>query len=294
MRVDTQFPKLSNCAVTLGKFDGVHRGHRKLIKEILKRKEEEGMTAVVLAFVSDRQMILTVEERKALLDDMGVDILLECPMNESFRHIKAENFIRQILVGCLDASAVVVGEDFRFGFERKGTPELLTGCGQKYHYDTVVLPKEMDGSRKISSTYIREELKRGNMEKVNELLGMDFPVSGTILHGRGMGHRDFFPTINLVPTEQKLLPPFGVYATFSEIDGRLYAGITNVGVKPTVGESFIGVETNLFDCEENLYGDFCTVYFRHYQRPERKFPSFESLKNQISKDIENGKKILFT
>ena len=122
MEIVDQFPRLSDCAVTMGKFDGIHCGHRKLIREILEYKKENHTPAVVLAFVSDRKTILTKEERRRLLEKMGVDILLECPLDERFRHTKADQFIRQILMGDLHTSCVVVGEDFRFGYERKGTP----------------------------------------------------------------------------------------------------------------------------------------------------------------------------
>ena len=160
VKIEGQFPKFSHCAVTLGKFDGIHRGHRKLIQTILNRKKEYGELAVVMAFVSDRQTILTSEERHILLEKMGVDILLECPLNDQIKHMKADVFIRQILKGDLQASCVVVGEDFRFGHERKGSPELLEKYGEKYDYETIVIAKEMEGNRKISSTYIREELKK--------------------------------------------------------------------------------------------------------------------------------------
>ena len=289
VKIEGQFPKFSRCAVTLGKFDGIHRGHRKLIQTILDRKSEYGELAVVMAFVSDRQTILTSEERRILLEKMGVDVLLECPLNDQMKHMKADVFIRQILKGDLQASCVVVGEDFRFGYERKGTPQLLEKAGEKYEYDTIVVPKEMEGSRKISSTYIREELKKGNMEKVRELLGNPFFAVGTVTHGRGMGHRDFFPTANIIPPKQKLLPPNGVYVTLSHFDGTDYPGITNIGYKPTVGEAFLGIETNLFDCDLDLYGRECTVDFYKYTRPEQKFTSFEALKAQIRKDIQSGK-----
>lgn len=289
VKIDGQFPKFTRCAVTLGKFDGIHRGHRKLIQTILDRKKEYGELAVVMAFVSDRQTILTAEERRIVLEKMGVDVLLECPLNDHIRHMKAETFIRQILKGDLQAACVVVGEDFRFGYERKGSPELLEKLGEKYKYDTVVISKEMEGSRKISSTYIREELKKGNMEKIGDLLGRPFFTVGTIEHGRGMGHRDFFPTTNLIPPKEKLMPPNGVYVTVSHFEDADYQGITNVGYKPTVGENFLGVETNLFDCNKDLYGQRCIVDFYKFIRPEQKFASFEALKAQIRKDIETGK-----
>lgn len=289
MTIDGQFPRLNDCAVTMGKFDGIHKGHRKLIEKILEYKAETGAAAVVLAFVSDKKMILTKAERRELLEHMGVDILLECPLNSRLRHMKAENFIRQILVGALHASCVAMGEDSRFGFERKGTPEMLQKFGERYGFCTEVLAKEMDGQRKISSTYIREELNRGNMEKVSFLLGNDFYVSGIIEHGRGMGHKMFFPTANLIPMPEKLMPPNGVYITVSSLGQEVYPGITNVGYKPTVGENFIGVESFLFDCEKNLYGKNCTVQFKKFLRPEHKFSSFEALKEQISRDIGKGR-----
>ena len=288
-KIEGQFPKFSHCAVTLGKFDGIHRGHRKLIQTILNRKKEYGELAVVMAFVSDRQTILTSEERRILLEKMGVDILLECPLNDQIKHMKADVFIRQILKGDLQASCVVVGEDFRFGHERKGSPELLEKYGEKYDYETIVIAKEMEGNRKISSTYIREELKKGNMEKIADLLGSPFFTAGVIEHGRGMGHRDFFPTANIIPPKSKLMPPNGVYVTVSHLEDGDYPGITNVGYKPTVGENFLGVETNLFDCDLDLYGQKCRVDFYKYIRPEQKFTSFEALKAQIRRDIESGK-----
>lgn len=289
LRVHGDFPRLSNSAVTLGKFDGVHRGHQKLVEKILKQKEE-GAKAVLFAFVTSSQMIFTCPERKRLLEEMGVDILLECPLDEKIRHMKAENFVREILVGDLQASYVAVGEDFRFGYERRGTPGLLTELGRKNRFSVDILPKEMLDSRKISSTYVREELRRGNMEKAALLLGRSFFVEGTVEHGRGMGHKFLFPTVNLVPTSQKLMPPNGVYITVSRFGDRVFRGITNVGYKPTVGEKFLGVETYLFDCGEDLYGQTCVVEFLKFQRPEEKFPSFEALRTQMQRDVADGKK----
>ena len=161
--------------------------------------------------------------------------------------------------------------------------------GKKLGFSVDILPKEMDGRRKISSTFIREELKRGNMEKVNNLLGFPFFVDGVIEHGRGMGHKVLLPTTNIVPAKEKLMPPNGVYDTVSHFKDRTLYGITNIGYKPTIGEKFLGVETYLFDCEENLYGELCRVEFFHYSRPEKRFSSIEALKQQLLKDAEKGK-----
>ncbi|MGB5127816.1 MAG: riboflavin kinase, partial [Blautia wexlerae] len=209
--------------------------------------------------------------------------------------MKAENFIKEILIGDLQVSYVAVGEDFRFGYERKGTPAMLKEFGKKYGFHTEVLPKEMDGRRKISSTFVREELNRGNMEKFRFLMGTDFSVEGIVEHGRGMGHKYLLPTTNLIPPVEKLMPPNGVYITVSHFRDRSYQGITNVGHKPTVGgEKFIGVETYLFDCNEDLYGEYCKVDFKKFLRPEQKFSSLEALKAQLERDAVKGQEYFET
>ena len=288
LKIDGEFPRLSGSAVTLGKFDGIHRGHRKLVERILEQKEK-GLQTVLFSLGIGSQMIFTKEERCRILEDAGVDILIECPLDARIRHMKADTFIKEILVGDLQAEHVAVGEDFRFGYERKGNPELLREMGKKLGFSVDMIPKEMEGKRKISSTFIREELKRGNMEKVNDLLGFPFFVDGVIEHGRGMGHKFLLPTTNIIPAKEKLMPPNGVYDTVSHFKDRSLKGITNVGYKPTVGEKFLGVETYLFDCEEDLYGEPCRVEFFHYSRPEKRFSSIEALKEQLMKDAEKGK-----
>lgn len=287
LRIENDFPRFSNSAVTLGKFDGVHRGHRKLVDKVLERKED-GAQAVIFAFETKSKQLFEKKERAKYLESLGVDILLECPLNEKMKHMKAENFVKEILVGDLAVSYVAVGEDFRFGHERKGTPDMLKEFGVKYGFEVEILPKEMEGRRKVSSTYIREELKYGNMEKVARLLGRNFSVDGEIVHGKGLGHKKLFPTINMIPSVDKLMPPNGVYLTISKFAEKCYCGVTNVGYKPTVGEAFLGVETYLFGCDEDLYGRECSVEFLKFQRPEQKFSSVEALKKQLEKDIREA------
>lgn len=291
LKIEQDFPRLSNSAVTIGKFDGLHRGHRELVERITARKEA-GEQAVLLAFASQNQTLLSENERIRLLERMGVDIFLECPLNERIRSMKAERFAKEILAGDLRASYVAVGEDFRFGYERRGTPDLLKKLGKNDGFAVEVVPKKMEGRRKISSTYLREELRKGNMEKYRALAGECFVVEETVCHGRGLGHKHFLPTTNLIPDRNKLMPPNGVYVTVSHFAGRSYGGITNIGYKPTVGEKFLGVETYLYDCEEDLYGEFCRVEFLHFSRPEKRFSSMEALRAQILKDARDGREYL--
>ncbi|MDO4647402.1 MAG: riboflavin biosynthesis protein RibF [Eubacteriales bacterium] len=288
IRTDGDFPRLSDSSVTLGKFDGVHRGHRKLIEQVLLKKDE-GNIGVMFAFEMSDQMIFSREERKDLLRDLGMDVLIECPLSEKIRHMKAESFVKEILVGDLKASSVVIGEDYRFGFERKGTPALLKKLGEKYGFETIVIPKEKEGRRKVSSTYIRDQLRTGKIEKVNQLLGTRFFLKGVVEHGAGLGHKVLLPTVNLIPPKEKLMPPNGVYFTRSRFGEECFEGITNVGYKPTVDGSYLGVETYLFGCDKDLYGRDCLVEFFHYERPEFHFSGLPELKKQLLKDAELGK-----
>lgn len=285
--------------ITLGKFDGVHRGHMKLINRILELGKKDDLETVIFTFdVSPQvrlgqrktQMLLTNEERRKRLHDLGVHTLIECPFIPEVMCMEAEDFINEILVKKLHARAVIVGPDFHFGHERKGTPELLEYLGRNQGFAVEVLNKVMDGSREISSTYIREELQRGHIEKANELLGYPYAVTGEVVRGHQLGRTIGVPTINQIPGEDKILPPRGVYASRTSVAGREFFGITNIGVKPTVLEKFVGVETYLFGCDLDLYGEKARVELYHYQRPEQKFDSVEALKRQLQKDEEHGKK----
>ena len=296
----TQVPhldqKVRSC-ITLGKFDGLHRGHQKLIERI-KEKRGKNCKAVVFTFdVSPKSYILhtppkyllTYEERRELAENLGVDILAECPFTEELMHMEPEAFVKEYLVDRLHGEYLAVGPDFRFGYQRKGTPQLLKELGEKYGFRTEILEKEKYKDKDISSTYIREELDQGHIEEVNQLLGYPYFTKGEIVHGRQLGSTIGIPTANLIPPSEKKLPPNGVYITESMIQGKTYQGITNVGYKPTVKENFLGVETYLFSCNADLYGQEAEVKFYRYLRPEIKFASLEELKNQMMKDIQKGK-----
>ena len=286
--IQNSYPRLNHTAVTLGKFDGIHKGHRKLTEKILEQKKE-GRTAVLIAIEAGDSWILSRSERRSLLERMGIDILIEAPLDERMRAMKAESFVSEILVGDLGVSYVAVGEDNRFGCERKGDWRLLQKMGHKAGFEVEVVPRQMDGKRKISSTYIREELRSGNMEKVNWLMDTPFFAEGPVVHGQGLGHKKLLPTVNILPDPGKLMPPNGVYFTVSGFEDRVFHGITNVGTRPTVGGSFVSIESYLFDCDEDLYGRNCRVEFLHFLRSERKFSSLEALRLQLLEDAGKGK-----
>jgi len=271
------------CVVTLGKFDGVHRGHQALIDRVLAYENDQALRTV-MSFDTAPAMLLSKKERRQMLKKMGIDLLIECPFVAELIGMDPETFVKRMLVDQLHVVHVVVGEDFRFGYHRAGNPQILNELGKKYGFTVEVVEDILDGDKKISSTYIREALSQGQMEKVNELLGYEYYITGEVVHGRQVGRTIGIPTTNLIPSKSKLLPPNGVYVTRSTVGNETYVGMTNIGCKPTVEGGFIGVETYLFDCDANLYGEKEKVRILHYIRPERKFQSLEQLKEQLALD----------
>lgn len=284
-------------AVTIGKFDGRHKGHQKLLREMLCFKERQGLKAAVFTFDMApagvmaghvQTVITTNQERRNKMAKMGIDYLVEFPFDQETAHMQPEEFVSEVLVRQMHARAVVVGTDCSFGYKGKGNAQLLKEMSESCGFEAVIIEKEQDDHRDISSTYVREELDLGNMEKANELLGEPYAIHGVVVHGNHIGGAILgFPTANILPPPEKHLPPFGVYVSQVLVDGSLYRGVTNIGKKPTVaGESPVGVETFIMGLEENLYGKEIEVQLLNFERPEQKFASLKELKERIEKDKE--------
>lgn len=279
--------------VTVGKFDGFHLGHRRLLAEVLN-EAKNGLASCVISFSTTvdcgRKMIYTKEEQRKLCESMGVDILAEYPLDESLREMTAEQFVSEILCKRLQAKVIVAGEDFRFGKDRAGDVKLLQSLENRYDYRTVIVPKVTDANVRISSTGIRELLGNGNVSEAMERLGSPYVVFGEVLHGKKLGRSLGFPTMNLIPSPEKLLPAYGVYVTKTKVDGQWFDGITNIGLRPTVDSDHrVSVETYLFSYDGDLYGKQVEVHFFSFLRPERKFSDVEQLKSAMQKDVKNAK-----
>lgn len=293
----TEF-QLKNSAVSLGKFDGLHRGHRKLFDCILE-EQKNGRNSVVFSFLfppgnllNDKEvsLIYTEEEKKELLHHMGMDVLVSYPFSKESLSMEPEDFIREILAEKLDAKLIAVGSDFRFGHNRRGDVALLEEKAEEYGYYLQVFDKVALEGGIVSSTRIRKEIARGEMESAARLLGAPYSILGKVIHGRRLGRTIGMPTINMALPKEKLLPPNGVYASLTEIDGAFYPGVSNVGFKPTVGaEKEKLVETYIFDYSGDLYGRTLKVSLCAFERPEEKFPSIEELKTQMEQDICFGR-----
>lgn len=289
--------------LSLGKFDGLHRGHELLMDYVFK-KQKEGLKAVIFTFdIPPRksveqiqaQVLTTNEEKERIFESIGIDYLIECPFTEEIMCMEAEAFI-EMIVRRLNVKCLVVGTDFHFGHNRRGDYKMLQEYAGKYGYEVEVVDKMQEDGRDISSTFVREQVMAGNMEKANRLLGYQYFAEGEILHGNKMGRAVLgIPTINLVPKAEKLLPPFGVYISVTEWQGRSYPGISNIGCKPTIkGQNPVGIETHLFDFDEDVYGTEVKVSFIRKIREEKKFETLEALKTQMLQDIEAGKKYFVT
>lgn len=297
MKKSTDFYIEEPTVVSLGKFDGIHRGHE-LLMECVKEQKKQGLKTVVFTFdippkkqvLGEEGLVLTTNgEKVKLFEKLGMDYLIECPFTPEIMHMEPGDFL-EMLVKKLHMKCLVAGKDFRFGHNRKGDYKFLLNQAEIYGYEAKIVDKIQDKGRDISSTYIREELSAGNIEKANELLGYPYFIQGDVVHGRNLGSKSLYPTINQIPQPEKILPPFGVYVTRTIVGNKKFGGITNVGTKPTVGgENPVGVETHLFGFGENIYGKTVKVEFLKPVRREKKFDSIEELKIQIQKDIELAK-----
>ncbi len=295
---NTQFNLEKNTAVAIGKFDGIHIGHRRLLKEILLRREC-GLAACVFTFDpsptvffggQDEKELTTREEKRSLFEKLGVDILVEYPLNRESAAVPPEIFAEEILAKRMKARFLAAGIDLSFGAGGAGNAALLQKLGPGLGFEVKTIDKVCLDGREVSSTLVRARVEQGDMEAVSRLLGMPYRIAGKVVHGKQLGRTMGFPTVNLLPPKSKLLPPKGVYFSQVHVGERTYRAISNVGYKPTVtDERVMGVESFLYDFEESIYGEYIEVSLNAFHRPEQRFESVEALRMQIREDIAAGR-----
>ena len=293
----TDFEINRETAVAIGKFDGVHLGHRRLLQEVLEQKKK-GLAACVFTFdptpavlfgLSDGKELTTREEKRRLFEHMGVDILIEFPLNMETAAISPESFVEDILAGQMNTRFVAAGADLSFGSRGAGNAALLQAFSERYGFAVQIVDKIMLRGVEVSSTHVRGLVESGRMEEVEAFLGTPYTIMGTVVHGNRIGRTLGFPTVNLLPVENKLLPPKGVYRSEVLFRGKKYRAISNIGCKPTVTkERIMGVETYLYDFREDIYGEEIEVYLYEFKRPEQRFESLDALKEQLQRDIREG------
>ncbi len=287
--------------VAIGKFDGVHIGHQTLLMEIVqyaKSHKDEGFKSVVFTFDpapeiffgGESSVLTTPTEKRILFERMGIDILIEYPFDKATADTEPLDFLNDLIVGRIGAVMMAAGSDLSFGKKGLGNAELLKTYGKENDIEVRIIDKltvNLDKEYEVSSTLIRQMVSEARMEETEELLGMPYFVCGEVVHGNHMGRGLGFPTINIVPDAEKLLPPSGVYTSDVIIDGRRFAGLTNIGKKPTISDHEVrGAETYLYDFDGDVYGRDAEVYLKHFCRPETRFESLDALKAQLASDIE--------
>ncbi len=284
------------CALAIGNFDGVHIGHQALIAEVVRCAEREGLTPAVLTFdphptavVAPQRvppLICTLEERFKLLGEAGARRIFVLNFTAEVAHLSPEEFVKDILVGGLDAKAIFVGDNFRFGYQQRGTPDVFRSLGKTYGFSTCFLAPVTFRGAVVSSTEVRDYLRRGAVVQSSRLLGRCYSMSGPVVSGRGIGSRKTVPTLNLRPPPE-LLALHGIYVTetLEPATGRRWPSVTSCGYNPTFGATELTVETYLLGKLENETPRVLDVRFRHFLRPEQTYPDAETLKTQIMKDV---------
>lgn len=285
--------ELENTAVCIGKFDGIHKGHRTLVETAKKSGKKVVMLSVIFP---GKMSIYSEAEQEYLAEKLGIDYYVRAVMNDEFLHLSPKAFVDRVLVTSLGAKLVCVGNDFLFGYQRQGDANYLLYAGRKYGFEVRILDKLKYGEEVISSTRIKKALVKGSINLVNELLGYPYFLMGKVVYGKKIGSKDLVPTINVYPDEKKELPINGVYASKILVDGVLYEGVCNIGVRPTVTDEKEVVkknlEVNIFDFDRDIYGKKVNVFLYGFIREEKKFDTREELKKQIERDIKIAKNIL--
>lgn len=289
------FTSKSKTIVTIGTFDGVHVGHQKILKKITAIAKEENCESVVLTFFPHPRMVLqqdnsikllnTISEKEKLFENLEIDHLIIHPFDEEFSKLSAEDFVKKILVDQLNIQKIVIGYDHRFGKNRSANLDDLIEFGAKYNFGVEQISAEEINNNAVSSTKIRNSLLDGDIETANSYLGYHYNFTGIVVKGKQLGRTIGFPTANIsIDEEYKLLPKNGVYIVQTRIEGKRYFGMMNIGTRPTIDGTTKSVEVYILDFNKEIYHTSLTISVLKFIREERKFESFERLKEQIEKD----------
>ena len=283
---------IEKTAVALGNFDGIHKGHQVLIKKAVKTAEEKGIKSAVFTFSNHPRNVIAgnsvvrniiyEDEKIEILEEMGVDYLFSISFEEIMK-LSPQDFVDKVLIERFRIDTAVCGFNFTYGYKAAGTADMLRGMAAGRFDVAVVDPVKVNG-QVVSSTLIREKIMNGDVEAVPDLLGRNFTIRGTVIHGNEIGRTIGFPTCNIVIDESMAALPNGVYMTYCYVEGVKYCSITNVGNKPTIGEYGKNIETNIFNFNEDIYDKKITVEFLKKIRDEQKFDDLEALKKQIHDD----------
>ena len=289
--IDIEF----DTVVTIGNFDGVHKGHQVLIEKTATYAKARGIKSAVFTFLNHPinyfvpekvKNIFDEKEKERLIEGFGIDYLIDIPFDKAMTQISAEQFIVKILKDKIHAKKIVVGHDFTFARNKEGTVDVLREIGHEYGIEVeIVQPIKINGIR-VSSTFIRELISKGRVDEIPQYLGTPYVIEGEIIHGKANGRKMGYPTANISLKDQIIKPKNGIYASRVIIDGKKYFGATNVGMNPTVNGKYLSIETNILDFDEDIYGKRVRIEFLEKIRDEKKFESLDELRKQL--DLDTG------
>lgn len=294
----SEFERGRPAVATIGTFDGVHLGHRKILARLTDEAQTLNCDSVVISFHPHPRLVLfpddnplrllhSIEERIEMMAGLGIDKLLIIPFTKEFSRYTSAMFIKEVLVDAVGIRKIIVGYDHHFGKNRTGGLKDLEEGGAEYKFSVAEIPAEQIDHASVSSTKIRQALASGDMETARRFLGYPYPLSGTVMRGQALGRELGYPTANIHPDEPlKQIPAEGVYLVRVRAEGQEYFGMLNIGRKPTVGEFPLGIEVNILDFDGDLYGKTLRVEFLRRIREDKKFSSLEELKRAIDGDKE--------
>ena len=296
-------PGIRPSVVSVGVFDGVHRGHQALMRTVIEKATELNATPVVVTFSrhplaviapgSEPPLITTLRQRARVMGAVGIKALVVLEFDEAMRHMSPEEFVRTVLVDGLGCVHAVVGANFRFGHQQAGTIETLTDLGAKFGFGVTIFALQMDGDEVVSSSLIRKHIADGDVEVVADELDRPYVLEGTVEHGSKRGHDLGFPTANLAVHDHMILPKLGVYAGWMDWNGARHPAVVNVGVNPTFGDRDTPiVEAYVIDFDEDLYGQTIEIEFTHRLRDELRFSNVDDLVQQMGADVARARGLL--
>lgn len=290
---------ISPCAIALGNFDGIHRGHQQVIQPIF---DYPYLIPSLVTFIphpeefftgTRKQLLTPIPEKCIILEKLGIQQLILLPFDRELAHLSPDKFIEDILIKQIKAKFISVGEDFRFGYQRQGNAEYLQSLANKYKIKVSITQEQNlrinNQSMRISSSYIRDSLLTGKPDLAEVMLGREYQIIGQVIEGQKLGRKIGFPTANLRVYPEKFLPKIGVYLVQITLENKHLWGVMNLGKKPTVNGKNISIEVHLFDFNEDLYNKKITVKLIKFLRNEQKFSSLDELKKQIQIDCDKAK-----
>ncbi len=294
--------RFCGACVTIGNFDGVHKGHQQLFARVVEKAKQRGVASVAITFHPHPLTILrpqgikrisSWQQKEELIAEAGIDLLLAIPFTQEFAKTDAEDFVRRVLVEKLQVAALVVGYDYAFGKGRRGDIDFLRQQGEKFSFVVDVVEPFFQDGLIVSSSMIRSLVKEGDMVRTTRFLGRPYQLRGMVKYGRQRGGSEIgFPTANLHFHPDDLVPKYGVYVVRVEYGGKLYGGVLSIGRNPTFAEGELVAETHIFDFNKNIYNQEIRVHLLEYIRSEVCFPSVDALIAEIERDVVKAKEFL--